>query len=63
MQLLRIRAKLVLAGLFGCELKHSLIAMPTRAYKIIGSDTGSISELVELVSLAESNKTSHFRKV
>ena len=27
--------------------------MPTRAYKIIGSYTGSISELVELVSLAK----------
>jgi alcohol dehydrogenase, propanol-preferring len=53
MQLLRRRARLVLVGLFGGELKLSLIAMPTRAYKIIGSYTGSISELVELVSLAK----------
>ncbi|HZC20966.1 MAG TPA: alcohol dehydrogenase [Nitrososphaeraceae archaeon] len=52
-QLLRRRARLVLVGLFGGELKLSLIAMPTRAYKIIGSYTGSISELVELVSLAK----------
>ena len=27
--------------------------MPTRAYKIIGSYTGTLSELLELVSLAE----------
>lgn len=27
--------------------------MPTRAYKIIGSYTGSISEMIELVSLAK----------
>jgi alcohol dehydrogenase, propanol-preferring len=52
-QLLRRRARLVLVGLFGGELKLSLIAMPTRAYKIIGSYTGSISEVVELVSLAK----------
>ena len=53
LQLLRRRARLVLVGLFGGELKLSLIAMPTRAYKVIGSYTGSISELVELVSLAK----------
>src|ERR671935_2331350 len=53
MQLLRRRARLVLVGLFGGELKLSLITMPTRAYKIIGSYTGSISEMVELVSLAK----------
>ena len=52
MQLLRRRAKLVLVGLFGGELKLSLVSMPTRAYKIIGSYTGSISEMIELVSLA-----------
>lgn len=33
--------------------KLSLITMPTRAYKIIGSYTGSISEMIELVSLAK----------
>jgi alcohol dehydrogenase, propanol-preferring len=53
MQLLRRRAKLVLVGLFGGELKLNLVSMPTRAYKIIGSYTGSISEMVELVSLAK----------
>jgi propanol-preferring alcohol dehydrogenase len=52
-QLLRRRGKLVLVGLFGGELKLSLVTMPTRAYKIIGSYTGSISEIVELVSLAK----------
>jgi propanol-preferring alcohol dehydrogenase len=53
MQLLRRRGKLVLVGLFGGELKLNLVTMPTRAYKIIGSYTGSISEMVELVSLAK----------
>jgi propanol-preferring alcohol dehydrogenase len=53
MQFLRRRAKLVLVGLFGGELRLSLVAMPTRAYKIIGSYTGTISEMIELVSLAE----------
>jgi propanol-preferring alcohol dehydrogenase len=52
MQLLRRRGKLVLVGLFGGELKLNLITMPTRAYNLIGSYTGSISEMVELVSLA-----------
>jgi alcohol dehydrogenase, propanol-preferring len=53
MQLLRRRARLVLVGLFGGELKLSLVTMPTRAYKIIGSYTGSLTDLIELVSLAE----------
>jgi propanol-preferring alcohol dehydrogenase len=53
MQLLRRRARLVLVGLFGGELRLSLVTMPTRAYKIIGSYTGSLDDLVELVSLAE----------
>jgi propanol-preferring alcohol dehydrogenase len=53
MQLLRRRGKLVLVGLFGGELKLNLVSMPTRAYKIIGSYTGSITEMVELVSLAK----------
>ena len=52
MQLLRRRAKVVLVGLFGGELKLSLVMMPTRAYKIIGSYTGTINDLAELVSLA-----------
>ena len=53
MQFLRRRARLVLVGLFGGELKLSLVTMPTRAYKIIGSYTGTLIDMVELVSLAE----------
>src|SRR5215210_1142848 len=52
MQFLRKRAKLVLVGLFGGELKLSLVSMPTRAYRLIGSYTGTLSDLTELVSLA-----------
>jgi propanol-preferring alcohol dehydrogenase len=52
MQFLRRRAKLVLVGLFGGELKLSLVSMPTRAYRLIGSYTGTLSDMVELVSLA-----------
>lgn len=52
MQLLRRRARVVLVGLFGGELKLSLVTMPTRAYKLIGSYTGTLSDMVELVSLA-----------
>src|SRR5215213_9223774 len=51
-QFLRRRAKLVLVGLFGGELKLSLVSMPTRAYRLIGSYTGTLSEMIELVSLA-----------
>jgi propanol-preferring alcohol dehydrogenase len=50
---LRRRAKLVLVGLFGGELKLNLIIMPTRSYKLIGSYTGSMNDLIELVSLAK----------
>lgn len=53
MQILRRRAKVILVGLFGGELKLSLVTMPTRAYKIIGSYTGSLNDLDELVSLAK----------
>jgi alcohol dehydrogenase, propanol-preferring len=53
MQFLRRRAKLVLVGLFGGELRLSLVSMPTRAYKIVGSYTGSLQDMVELVSLAK----------
>jgi propanol-preferring alcohol dehydrogenase len=52
-QILRRRAKLVLVGLFGGELRFSLVSIPTRAYKIIGSYTGSLQDLIELVSLAK----------
>ncbi|PWU80607.1 MAG: zinc-binding alcohol dehydrogenase [Candidatus Nitrosopolaris wilkensis] len=53
MQFLRRRAKVVLVGLFGGELKLSLISMPTRAYRLSGSYTGTLSDLIELVSLAK----------
>lgn len=53
MQFLRRRARLVLVGLFGGELKLSLVMMPTRAYRLIGSYTGTINDLIELVSLAK----------
>jgi propanol-preferring alcohol dehydrogenase len=53
MQMLRRRATVVLVGLFGGELKLSLIAMPTRAYRLIGSYTGTMTDLIELVSLAK----------
>ncbi len=53
MNFLRRRAKLVLVGLFGGELKLNLVSMPTRAYKLIGSYTGSLNDLTNLVSLAK----------
>jgi propanol-preferring alcohol dehydrogenase len=53
MQILRRRARVVLVGLFGGELRLSLISMPTKAYRLIGSYTGTLTDLVELVSLAE----------
>jgi propanol-preferring alcohol dehydrogenase len=53
MQFLRRRARVILVGLFGGELKLSLISMPTKAYRLIGSYTGTINEMLELVSLAE----------
>ena len=52
MQFLRRRARVVLVGLFGGELKLNLVSMPTRAYQLIGSYTGTLSDVVELVSLA-----------
>ena len=52
MKFLRRRARLVLVGLFGGELKLGLVSMPTRAYRLIGSYTGTLSDLIELVSLA-----------
>ena len=53
MQFLRRRARLVLVGLFGGELKLNLITMPTKAFRLIGSYTGTLNELVGLLSLAE----------
>jgi len=53
MKFLRRRARVVLVGLFGGELNLSLVSMPTRAYSIIGSYTGTITDLIELVTLAK----------
>ncbi len=53
MQFLRRRARVVLVGLFGGELRLGLVSMPTRAYRLIGSYTGTINDLLELVSLAK----------
>jgi propanol-preferring alcohol dehydrogenase len=53
MKFLRRRARLVLVGLFGGELKLGLVTMPTRVYRLIGSYTGTINDLIELVSLAK----------
>lgn len=53
MQLLRRRARVVLVGLFGGELKLNLVSIPTRVYRLIGSYTGSLNDLIELVSLAK----------
>lgn len=53
MQILRRRARLVLVGLFGGELKLNLITMPTKAFRLIGSHTGTLNELAGLLSLAE----------
>jgi len=52
MQILRRRARVVLVGLFGGALQLNLVTMPTRAYKLIGSYTGSMTDMIELVSLA-----------
>ena len=43
----------MLVGLFGGELRLDSVTMPTRAYKIIGSYTRSLEDMVELVSLAK----------
>jgi propanol-preferring alcohol dehydrogenase len=53
MQFLRRRARVVLVGLFGGELKLNLITMPTKAYRLIGSYTGTLTDMVELISLAK----------
>jgi alcohol dehydrogenase, propanol-preferring len=53
MKLLRKRGKVVLVGLFGSELRLNLISMPTRAYKLMGSYTGAMADLIQLVSLAQ----------
>lgn len=53
MHILRKRARVVMVGLFGGEVKLNLVALPTKAYRLIGSYTGNITQLSELVSLAK----------
>lgn len=53
MQILRKRARVIMVGLFGGEVNLNLVSMPTRAYRLIGSYTGNLTELSELVSLAK----------
>ena len=53
MEILRRRARVVLVGLFGGALQLNLVTMPTRAYRLIGSYTGNMTDMVELVSLAK----------
>jgi propanol-preferring alcohol dehydrogenase len=53
MNMLRRRARVVLVGLFGGELKLNLVTFPTRAYSLIGSYTGTLNDFRELVSLAK----------
>ncbi len=53
MKFLRRRAKVVLVGLFGGELRLNLVTMPTRAYRLIGSYTGTLADMTELISLAD----------
>ncbi len=40
-------------GLSGGGLELSLVSMPTRAYRLIGSYTGSLGDMIELISLAK----------
>jgi propanol-preferring alcohol dehydrogenase len=53
MKFLRRRATVVLVGLFGGELRLNLVTMPTRAYRLIGSYTGTLADMTELISLAD----------
>lgn len=51
--MLRKRGKLVLVGLFGGSIELNLPLIPLRSYNIIGSYTGRLGDLSDLVSLAE----------
>ncbi len=53
LELLRKRGRLVPVGLFGGSVELGLVTIPLRAIKIIGSYTGSLEDLFELVALAE----------
>ena len=53
MNMLRRRVRLVPVGLFGGELKLNLITFPTRAYRLIGSYTGTLNDFRVFVSFAK----------
>ncbi len=53
MQLLRRKARLVFVGCFGGELRLCSVTMSTRAYILIGSHTGTLTDLIELISHAK----------
>jgi propanol-preferring alcohol dehydrogenase len=40
-------------GIGGGELNLNLATMPTRAYRLIGSYTGSLNDMAELVSVSK----------
>jgi len=40
-------------GIGGGELNLNLATMPTRAYRLIGSYTGSLNDMAELVSVTK----------
>ncbi len=51
--MLRKRGKLVLVGLFGGSIELNLPLIPLRSYNIIGSYTGRLVDLNDLVGLAK----------
>ena len=51
--MLRKRGRLIPVGLFGGSFELPLVALPLRAIKVIGSYTGRLEDLFELVALAE----------
>ncbi len=53
LNLLRKRGKLVLVGLFGGSIELSLPTLPLRSQTIIGSYTGRLADLADLVELVK----------
>lgn len=51
--MLRKRGKLVLVGLFGGSIELNLPLVPLRSYNIIGSYTGRLADLYDLVGLVK----------
>ena len=53
LSMLRKRGKLVLVGLFGGSIELNLPLIPLRSYNIIGSYTGRLADLSDLVGLVK----------